>query len=406
MNVLALNWRDPRHPEAGGAEVHLYEILSRWVRRGARVTVVASGFPGAAPEDHQDGMRILRRGSWWNGNWAAARSVTSELQGERFDLVVEDLNKLPYFSPLYAKAPVLVIVPHLFGTTAFAEASWPVACAVWAHERLIPAIYRACPFLAISESTRQDLVSRGVAREKIAVSVCGLDHERYQPGGEKTPYPSVLYVGRLRRYKGVDALLDAFVHVRARLPEARLTVLGDGPHRAALEGRARALGLADSVTFTGFVPAAEKVRRIQSSWVSALPSPKEGWGLTVVESNACGTPVVASRSPGLVDSVVDGESGLLVPHGDARALADALLSILSDQELRQRLSRGGLGWAQRFTWDRCADEAWQVAVASVRHAPLPDFAPVSAVDLGASATGAAVHGASSHEGPRARQRSA
>src|SRR5262249_8308362 len=152
-------------------------------------------------------------------------------------------------------------------------------------------------------------------------------------------HPSVLYVGRLRRYKGVDALLDAFVQVRARLPEARLTVLGDGPHRSVLERRAAKLGLGESVLFTGFVPSAEKARRRISAWVSPLPSPKEGWGLTVVESNACGTPVVASRSPGLVDSVRDGESGLLVPHGDARALADALLAILTDEELRQRLGR-------------------------------------------------------------------
>jgi len=407
VNVLALNWRDSKHPEAGGAEVHLYEILSRWVKRGAAVTVVASGFPGAAPEDTQDGMRILRRGSWWNGNWAAARCVQKELGGQRFDLVVEDLNKLPYFSPLYAKAPVLVIVPHLFGTTAFAEASIPVATAVWAHERLIPTIYRESPFLAISESTREDLVSRGVARERICVSVCGLDHERYHPGGEKTPHPSVLYVGRLRKYKGVDALLDAFARVRARLPEARLTVLGDGPHRSALVARAKKLGLGDSVVFTGFVPAAEKVKQLQSSWVSALPSPKEGWGLTVVESNACGTPVVASRSPGLVDSVKDGESGLLVPHGDHVALADAILSLLTDEELRQRLGRGGLTWAQRFTWERCADEAWQVAAACVRRAPLPDFAPGVALDLGSSRSEAAVlRGASSLEGPKARPRSA
>jgi glycosyltransferase involved in cell wall biosynthesis len=390
VNVLALNWRDSRHPEAGGAEVHLYEILSRWVKRGAQVTVVASGFPGAASEDRQDGMRILRRGTWWNGNWAAAECVRHELAGERFDLVVEDLNKLPYYSPLYARAPVLVIVPHLFGTTAFAEASIPVATAVWASEQLIPTIYRDCPFLAISESTREDLVRRGVPRGKIAVSVCGLDHERYQPGGTKTAHPSVLYVGRLRRYKGVDALLDAFVRVRARLPEARLTVLGDGPHRPALESRARALGLGDSVLFTGFVSSAEKVKQLQSSWVSALPSPKEGWGLTVVESNACGTPVVASRSPGLVDSVKDGESGLLVPHGDATALADAILGILTDEERRTRLTRGGLAWAERFTWERCADEAWQVAEAAIRRAPLPDFVPAAAVDLT----------------PRVRQRSA
>jgi glycosyltransferase involved in cell wall biosynthesis len=371
VNVLALNWRDPGHPEAGGAEVHLFEILRRWVRRGARVTYLASGFPGGAPEEVRDGVRVLRRGSWWSGNWAAIAALRGELSRERFDLVVEDLNKLPYFSPRFTRVPVLVVVPHLFGTTAFAEASLPVASAVWAHERLIPLVYRDCPFLAISESTRADLVARGITRERIAVSVCGLDHATYRPGGSKTPEPRVLFVGRLRRYKGVDVLLRAFDALRRRLPEARLTILGDGPHRPALERLSRRLGLGESVRFTGFVASAEKVRALQSAWVSAFPSPKEGWGLTVVESNACGTPVVASRSPGLIDSVRDGVSGLLVPHGDAGALAAALERVLVDRTLRESLAAGGIEWASRFTWERAAEEAWSVAEAAARRAPLP-----------------------------------
>jgi glycosyltransferase involved in cell wall biosynthesis len=403
VRVLALNWRDPRHPEAGGAEVHLWEILKRWLPRGAAVTYLASSFPGAAPEEEMDGIRVLRRGSWWNGNWAAAACMTRELGGEPFDLVLEDLNKLPYYSPLYARAPVLVVVPHLFGTTVFAEASWPVAAAVWAHERLIPAVYGRCSFLAISESTRQDLVARGVARGRIAVSHCGLDHRRYRPGGAKTERPSVIFLGRLRRYKGVDTLLEAFHEVLARMPEAQLTILGDGPYRAALAERARRLGLGAAVEFTGFVAGEEKVRRLASAWVSALPSPKEGWGLTVVESNACGTPVVASRSPGLVDSVRDGESGLLVPHGDAGALAETLLRVLGDAGLRERLAAGGLAWAGRFTWERCSDEAWSVATAVAEGRALPD----------PSGLDPAARGLESHRDPRpgaeppaARQRSA
>jgi glycosyltransferase involved in cell wall biosynthesis len=373
VNVLALNWRDPGHPEAGGAEVHLFEILRRWVARGTRVTYLASGFDGGAPEAERDGVRILRRGTWWNGNWAAMRAVRGELKREAFDLVVEDLNKLPYFSPLFTRVPVLVVVPHLFGTTVFAEASLPIATAVWAHERLVPFVYRDCPFLAISESTRDDLVARGLAGHRIAVSHCGLDHSTFRPGGAKTAEPSVLFVGRLRRYKGVDVLLYAFRRLRERLPAARLTILGDGPHRATLEALAGSLGLGESVRFTGFVPSREKVRAMQSAWVSAFPSPKEGWGLTVIESNACGTPVVASRSPGLVDSVRDHVSGLLVAHGDAAALAGTLERVLTDEPLRARLGAGGVEWASRFTWERAAGEAWAVAEAAARRGPLPDL---------------------------------
>src|SRR5678816_833982 len=159
------------------------------------------------------------------------------------------------------------------------------------------------------------------------------------------------------RYKGVDVLLDAFAALRRKLPDAQLWIVGDGPHKAALEERAAKLGLADAATFFGFVPSAEKVARLSAAHVAVCPSPKEGWGLTVVEANACGTAVVASRSPGLVDSVRDGETGLLVPHGDVPALADALARVLTDAQLRESLETKGLAWSQTFTWDRCADEA-------------------------------------------------
>ncbi|MEP7027544.1 MAG: glycosyltransferase family 4 protein [Candidatus Eisenbacteria bacterium] len=347
-------------PEAGGAEVHLHEILRRWQARGHRVTWLVSGFPGGAPEVEIDGMRVLRRGHWYDANHALPAAYKRELRGERFDAVLEDINKLPFFAPRWAKEPVLAIVPHLFGTTVFAETGPLQALYVMAHERLLPTVYGRTPFLAISESTRDDLVRRGIPAGHIAVVHCGLDHERFRPTAPKAVAPTVAFLGRLRKYKGVDFLLDAFAVVRRSLPAAELWIVGDGPHRAALEARARRLGLGESARFFGFVPAEEKVARLSAAQVSVCPSPKEGWGLTVVESNACGTAVIASRSPGLVDSVRDGETGLLVPHGDTRALASAMTRVLTDRALREGLEEKGAAWARTFTWERCADEAFEV----------------------------------------------
>jgi glycosyltransferase involved in cell wall biosynthesis len=303
---------------------------------------------------------VLRRGHWYDANHALPRAYKRELAGERFDAVIEDINKLPFFAPRWAGVPVLAVVPHLFGTTVFAETGPLQAMYVVAHEALLPAVYGRTPFLAISESTREDLVRRGIARARIDVVHCGLDHERYRPSAPKADRPVVAFLGRLRKYKGVDFLLDAFADVRRTLPDAELWIVGDGPHRGVLERRAQRLGLGDSARFFGYVPAAEKVARLSAAHVSVCPSPKEGWGLTVVESNACGTAVVASRSPGLVDSVRDGETGLLVPHGDARALTEALKSVLTDASLRAGLEQKGLAWAGTFTWERCADEAFGV----------------------------------------------
>lgn len=283
-----------------------------------------------------------------------------ELAGERFDAVIEDINKVPFFAPRWAKAPVLAIVPHLFGSTVFAETDPISASYVLLHEAMIPRVYRDTPFLAISESTRQDLIRRGIKAEHVSVVHCGLDHERFRPSAQKAERPTIAFLGRLRKYKGGDFLLDAFARVARELPEARLEIMGGGPHRPALEQRARRLGIAERVTFAGYVPAAEKVARLSAAHVSVCPSPKEGWGLTVVESNACGTAVIASRSPGLVDSVQDGETGLLVPHGDVAALAGAIVRVLSDHTLRRKLEEKGLVWARTFTWERCADEAYAV----------------------------------------------
>ena len=159
-HLLAINFRDPAHPEAGGAELHLEEILLEAVRRGWRVTWLACGFPGGAPEAEHRGMRVVRRGNWWNFNLVRARACCGASSRDPApDLVVEDINKVPCFAPWWTRAPVAAIVPHLFGTTAFREAS--VAgrdlrrAARVAHPVRLP---RARRFVAISESTRDDLV--------------------------------------------------------------------------------------------------------------------------------------------------------------------------------------------------------------------------------------------------------
>jgi glycosyltransferase involved in cell wall biosynthesis len=359
-HLLAINFRDPAHPEAGGAELHLEHVLLAALRHGWRVTWLASSFPGAPTEAGHRGMRIVRRGSWWNFNLLVPGILRREFSGANLpDRVVEDINKAPCLTPWFTRAPVSVVIPHLFGTTVFREANPLVGAYVLALEALVPAAYRGCRFVVISESTRDDLVARGVPAARVSVVHCGLDHERYHPdpAATRAAAPTLVFVGRLRRYKGVDWLLRALPAVRARVPGATLEVIGDGPHAGALAAEARRLGLGDAVRFLGHLPAADKVARLRAAWAVVQPSPKEGWGLTVVEASACGTPVVASDAPGLRDSVRRGETGLLVPYGDTRALADALARVLSDPALRERLGRAGIAWASRFRWPECGDRS-------------------------------------------------
>ncbi|MDD4856787.1 MAG: glycosyltransferase family 4 protein [Candidatus Krumholzibacteria bacterium] len=357
MKVLAVNWRDIKNPEAGGAEVHLHEILSRLAGWGHEATQLSAAWPGCEKEETIDGIRVIRHGRWYDANFSLPLFARRLLRHRTYDVVLEDINKLPFFMPLVTSIPVVPVIPHLFGATAFREANAAVASYVVAMEKLIPAIFRKNRFMVISPSTKEDLIARGVDSNRIDVVLCGLDHDRYRNLGlERFAEPTIVHLGRLRRYKSVEVAIGAMSKIRERFPAARLAIIGDGPHKRALEAHARRLGLSESVRFLGFLRGDELVEYLNRAHLLVNPSPKEGWGLTVVEANACGLPVVASDRPGLRDSVREGETGFLVPYGDEAAFAARALSILENGELWRRLSAGALERVKELTWERCARE--------------------------------------------------
>lgn len=356
MRVLLLNERDPGHPRAGGAEVHVDEIFRRLVPKGFRVTQLCSAFAGGAEEEERHGMRIRRVGGLPFYYLQAARACARETREGRVDVVVDCLNKLPFLSPLYSRAPVLALCHHLFGETAFRQVAWPIAAAVWSVERWIPWVYRRSLFVAISESTRDDLVRRGLDPAQVEVHHPGIRRPDL-PAPEMTERGArVAYVGRIERYKNVDVLIRAVASLRPRFPDLELVVIGEGGDRPRLERLCQTLGATSCVRFVGFVSEAEKDRWLASSRVCVCPSAKEGWGLTVIESNAVGTPNVATDAPGLRDSVRDGETGYLVAEGDVEAFAARIGTLLADDALATRMSRAARLWSERFDWDRAAEQ--------------------------------------------------
>ncbi len=370
MKILAVNWLDLENPQAGGAEIHFFEIFRRLVERGHEVTLVASGWKGAAPSAIIDGLHVRRFGGRHTFALKGRGAVRGMLKRAAYDVVVEDINKLPLYLPTLTRLPFYVIVPHLFGTTAFGEASLPVATVVWLAEKPIPQVYRRAAFHAISDSTRDDLVARGVDRAAVRVIYPGVDAEWYTPDPTvgRTAAPTFLYVGRLKRYKGVETALRAAALARERRPDLRLEVAGGGDDRERLEGVCARLGLADGVTFLGFVSEERKRELLRQAWGVVFPSVKEGWGISNVEAAACGTPAVASSSPGLRESVRDGETGILVPHDDPEALAAALLRLSENVERVDTLGRAARHFATGLSWDRATELTEAHLLETVHHA--------------------------------------
>ena len=355
MRILLVNWQDRENPQSGGAEIHLHEIFGRLAGQGHEVSLLCGGWPGCPPRATLDGIDVTRVGTRNTFRLMARRGYREHFAKRPFDVLVEDINKMPLHTPYWGKVPVVAVVPHLFGSTVFQELPAPIAAAVWLAERPLPWVYKDVPFEAISESTADDLEARGIDRSKIEVIYCGIDSKQFTPDpSERSSTPVFAYLGRLKRYKSVDLVVRGFA--RANIPGATLEIAGAGDYRPELERLATSLDLGDRVKFLGRINESEKLRLLRRAWALVFTSPKEGWGITNLEAAACGTAVIASDSPGIRESVRHGETGYLVRHGDVEGISEAMQRLASDRVLVEQLGARGRNFAMTFTWERAAAE--------------------------------------------------
>ena len=352
MKILILNWRDIRDPQAGGAEVYLHQIGKRLAARH-RVHFYCRQYRGSSRTDEIDGLRITRRGGSFSLYLYFIFDYLFSLRREGFDIVVDDINGVPFFTPLFVRRPKVAIIHHIVGREIFfRELPFPLSLVGLVAEKMIPFIYRRTPVVAVSPSTRDELVEFGIGGERIRIIYNAIEHP---PPGDtpRAERPTLAYVGRIKAYKQLDHLLQAFAQLLEEVPDAGLVIAGRGDC-AELEAQAAGLGISSSVSFMGEVSEQQKIEILDRAWAFVTPSMKEGWGVSVIEANDRGTPAVAYNVPGLRDSIKDGETGLLAAAGDIGSLAQAMSRLLRDGELRQRLSHSAREWALSFSWDSSA----------------------------------------------------
>jgi glycosyltransferase involved in cell wall biosynthesis len=350
MKILIFNWRCWKNPFAGGAEKYLYEISKRLVKKKYKITWFVSSFEGSKEREVEDGIKIIRKGGRFSVYFYAFWYYLRELRRRNFDLVIDSINGVPFFTPLYVWKPKkIAIIYHLVGWKIFSsELSLYKAVIAQITEKLIPLFYFSTPLITISHSSKEELEKNFI--RNVGIVPTGLDLWILRSSSiKKSNKPTIIYLGRWKKYKRIGLLVKAFEIVRDRIKNSDLWLVGDGDWKISekIEG----------IKIFGKVDDKEKKELLTRAWVFVTPSIKEGWGITVIEANACGTPAIAYDVSGLRDSIVDGKTGILVKEdGNIERLTEAITKILKDEKLRRRLSKNALEWSKKFSWDKSTEE--------------------------------------------------
>jgi glycosyltransferase involved in cell wall biosynthesis len=367
--IHLLAWRDLDDPEAGGSELHAHRIASLWAGAGIDVTMRTSTAEGHPPFTRRDGYRVVRK----SGRYGVfPRSALSGFVGRRGrpDGLVEIWNGMPFFSPVWARCPKIVFLHHVHAEMWQMVMSRRLApIGAYVERRLAPPFYRHSRIVTLSSSSRDEIVSMlRLPRENVSVVPPGVD-PRFTPGSVRSADPLVVAVGRLVPVKRFDLLIDELVSVRRRVPGLRAQIVGEGYERPQLEERIRAAGAGEWIELVGRMSEDELLDAYRRAWVLVSMSQREGWGMTITEAAACGTPAVVTRIAGHSDAVEHGVTGILVDRPDQ--FGDALETVLRDETLRRRLARAAQEHAGRLTWEATAAGTLEALVAEAEARSTP-----------------------------------
>lgn len=357
-HVHMLAWRDLDDDEAGGSEVHAHNIAAIWAQSGLDVTMRTSASVGRPAEDVRDGYKVSRRAGRYG---VFIRTPLAEIAGRLgpSDALVEIWNGMPFLSPLWFRGPRSIWLHHVHGPMW--EMSLPKPLAVFGNtleSKIAPKIYRNQPIVTLSESSRDEIIEDlGIPSKNVSVVMPGVD-PYFTPGGSKSPTPLAVAVGRLVPVKDFHRLIGIVARVHEVVPDLELVIVGEGYERDDLTRLIRDLGAEGYIRLAGRVPDEELRELYRRSWMAVSASVREGWGMTLTEAAACGTPSVATDIAGHSDAVSAQRSGLLRRSDDD--LVDAMVSVATDPELRSKLNTGALERAGELTWERAAISTFEI----------------------------------------------
>lgn len=347
MNILILNRRDPKHPEAGGAEVYTQEIAKGLHKKGVSVTIFSSSFNGAVSDETIDGVRHLRKGNELTVHFHGF--IFAYRNRRAFDLIIDEFNGLGFFCFLLPRCMILI---HQLYREFWFRGFGIVGVVPYFIEPLLLKLYRKKWAVTVSESTRRDLYRLGFKNVKMVMNALGI--EPLKELADKEERPTILFLGRLKATKRPEDAITIFRSVKTGIPGAQLWIVGRGPDEEKLRSMAKGI---NDITFWGWVTEEKKFDLLQRAHVLIVPGVREGFGINVIEAASQGTPAVGYDIHGLRDSIRDGMTGLL-SKGPAEASLK-VLQLLRDPARYGVMAKQCLAYAKDFTWEKRAAEFWE-----------------------------------------------
>ena len=357
-SVKMIAWRDLDDPEAGGSELHAHRVAAIWAASGLAVRTRTSMVAGQPLRLRRAGYLATRRGGRY-GVFPEVIQNGIRKKAPSSEALVEIWNGMPFFSPLWFKGPRMVFLHHVHGPM-WKMALPPLSAKVGEtiESTIAPPFYRRSQIVTLSNSSRQEIIEHlHLPAQNITVVEPGIEG-RFSPGTGRSATPLVVAVGRLVPVKRFDLLFRTLAEVKLEVPNLRAVVVGEGYLRESLEELRAELGAESWIEMPGRVDDEALIEHYRAAWAVVSTSLREGWGMTLTEAAACGTPSVATDIAGHRDAVEDGTSGLLRAEG--RPLTAALTEVLTDAAVRERLSAGALRYAEKFTWQATAERTFEV----------------------------------------------
>jgi len=368
MNILWFTWKDGRHPEAGGAETVNEELAKRLARDGHRVLFIVGGFSGGESHEERDGFRIVRLGNRYTVYWEAFRYYRKYLANEFFDIVIDEVNTVPFFAHYYVKnaRKKVYLFYQLCREIWFYQMPFPLSLIGYFLEMVYLRILARGNTFAIfteSKSAMRDLVKFGFPEDKIRVFSIGVKIEpvlNFDMLGEKFTDPTLISVGSIRPMKRTKEQILAFEVLKEDIPNLKLKIVGDGSGRygRGVLRHARNSKFSSDIEYLGRVPNSRKVEIMQKSHLILVTSVKEGWGLIVTEANTQGTPAVVYDVDGLRDSVQNGKTGVVARKNTPSGLSTAIKEVLLDSERYEKMRHVAWKYSKQLTFES-GYETWR-----------------------------------------------